>query len=137
MKDIAALKSFCRAASPIEASFPVYPLTGELMLDAYCRTLIMVNLQSRRANFPSLNYGLRSLRELLSNDTVLENPAIRKAPALYHNFVYRSALGRCFFRTKNGNIGLAPSGTRIGDTVCVRRRTTGRLFPRMKDGLET
>ena len=32
-----------------------------------------------------------------------------------------SYLGRCFFSTENGRIGLGPKGLRVGDQICVIR----------------
>ncbi|KAI1742029.1 heterokaryon incompatibility protein-domain-containing protein [Xylaria scruposa] len=37
----------------------------------------------------------------------------------YLEACFRALIGRCFFRTEKGFIGLAPTGTKTGDLVCV------------------
>jgi hypothetical protein len=103
-----------RLASRLQA----YP-TGEDVRDVYCRTLV--------ANLDVANAGEASHRDVYScvRHSFLDIPldgwsdAVRLAQVEFMNVVDRVALGRRFFTTSRGYMGLGPLSASAGDEVVL------------------
>ena len=91
-------------------------VAGGFMIDALCRTLccntFAAGFMPPVPDFPDLQESKEYVRNLMDPQTSVQLHR-------YFEGVNTMTLGRVFFRTRNGYIGLAPSSIKSGDQACV------------------
>lgn len=126
LQDLTQVSLFLKAIEPAEESLSrKYCQTEESLMEAYCRTLAADCFEGARQPeiiaVPNFARSLKYLNSLWTKDS--NNSAsitdVSQFYDIYLNEIYTRLLGRCFFETTSGHIGLAPTGTKSGDIVCV------------------
>ena len=91
-------------------------VAGGLVIDALCRTLccntFAGGFMPPVPDFPDLQESKEHVRNLMDPHKLVQMHR-------YFEGVNTMTLGRAFFRTRNGYIGLAPSSIKSGDQACV------------------
>jgi len=86
---------------------------GGSILEGYCRALY----GDQGTPLLSIKNAKEVLRSIWSSETIPD--ITEKNVTLFCNSCFDNFVGRCFFSTNKGYVGLAPVGTQIGDVVCV------------------
>lgn len=91
-------------------------VAGGFMIDALCRTLccntFAAGFMPPVPDFPDFQESKEYVRNLMDPQTSIQLHR-------YFEEVDTMTLGRAFFRTRNGYIGLGPSSIKSGDQACV------------------
>lgn len=117
------LLRFLRIIRPTISESQSLYVTGEDMMEAYCRTLGMdrfsTSFQPHRLEQAELAEAMNTLALIWSMESGAEYGVASSLSMPYCNAVTTALTGRCFFTTSEGYIGLAPRGTKPKDVVCV------------------
>lgn len=118
-------QAFLKAIKPSNDTFCAYPPNAESLIEAYSATLAAKFLQDihiqHRPRLSSLKDVSRLLQAVWSGNLDVDSHWSRCMKE-----IHLALTGRCFITTLLGHIGLAPTGTRLGDIVCI---VLGSSFP--------
>lgn len=98
-------------------------LTGEVLMEVYCRVLICNQFSAGHGEAsPDYLASLKLLEAIWSGQGSVRGLEFLKdviSPISYIRGVNLYLYSRTLFETSSGHLGLAPSGTRVGDVLCV------------------
>lgn len=108
-----------RSWRPTTESLNVIYLTGERLIEVYCRTFVRDLFLDGRPNFAKSLDLLQKVwcgEESSSKDEFDKDS--RKQQSYFRDF-YQVMRSRRLFRTSSGHIGISPAETKIDDIVCI------------------
>ena len=123
------------AIKPTEEELRSQYLTGKNRVEAYCHTFVAGRTYYLWPNYPRLDHGIRYLKHVWRIAPIPSWSKLLTMTSNFFTYVSSSLIGRCFFRTSKGHIGLAHKSRRCclhssGDRMSSRSTTSGRSMLR-------
>jgi hypothetical protein len=116
--------TFLQAIKPSQGGPLIQCPQRQSLTEAYCRTLIADFFQDAfefsRPRLPTITDAINFLTTMWSKKPGLSDDKVWSHASAAYSREFSGALeGRSFIHTDGGYIGLAPTGTQIGDIVCI------------------
>lgn len=108
-----------RSWSPAVESLNDVYLTGERLIEVYCRTLVWNSFSHRHLSYAECLESLTSVWREDKSSSKNEFTRELATENSYFRLLAMTMRNRTLLRTSSGRLGLAPAGARLGDVVCV------------------